>query len=58
MVQMIQDMDDDEYGHEDDQQFSDSLPHAKKNNKRAKFQTSSEESDIINTDHDFDSGIN
>ena len=55
---MIQDMDDDEYGHEDDQQFSDSLPHAKKNNKRAKFQTSSEESDIINTDHDFDSGIN
>jgi hypothetical protein len=55
---MIQDMDDDEYGQEDDQQLSDSLPPTRTNNKRARFQNSSEESDIINTDQDFDSGIN
>ena len=58
MVQMIQEMDDDEYGQEDDQQLSDSVPPTRTNNKRARFQTSSEESDIINTDQDFDSGIN
>lgn len=51
-------MDEDEYEPDDGQQLSDSAPPTSINKKRARFQNSSDESDIVNTDQDFDSGIN
>ena len=55
---MIQDMEEDEYNPEDEQHVSDSPPATEVNKKKTRFQNSSEESDIMNTDQEFDSGIN
>ena len=51
-------MDEDEYEPDDGQQLSDSAPPTSINKKRARFQNSSDESVSMNTDQDFDSGIN